>query len=352
MSLSSQIITPATVDTKTRCAMLGTAMADALGGPAEFHKRFKYPHVESMGENRNFGIKLPPGTWTDDTSMMLCLSRSMARCEEFSEADQLAAYTRWLRDGELSAVGKCFDVGNTVRGAVQLYVGCKENGEQALRLIKEQLGGERNSGNGSLMRLIGVPLVFWRDEAEARSKARRSSIATHPNVLCQEACEVWALVVARMMKAGTCGESMSKLDVLKIFAGFDYTTSQLKGLLACSAQDVETEHPLLRLIARMDGQIPSVADLPSSGYVVHTLVAALYAFLSTPNFEAGAIFTANLGDDADTVAAVYGGLAGVWYGCEGDPFWSERVQEWHSDLIRKDLLEHIIREVVALSKPK
>jgi len=126
-------------------------------------------------------------------------------------------------------------------------------------------------------------------------------------------------------------------------------------------------HPLLRLLAttvasssgagdiesQTLGLLPQARALPSSGYVVHTLVAALYAFLATPSFEAGALLTANMGDDADTVAAVYGGLAGAWYACdegqEGGAFWSERVKGWRDALVRRDIIEQVAEELEAFA---
>jgi ADP-ribosylglycohydrolase len=120
-------------------------------------------------------------------------------------------------------------------------------------------------------------------------------------------------------------------------------------------------HPVVCLIAKTESgppnkkhqfskTIPSNLSLPSSGYVLHTLVAALYCFLATETFEEGAI----LGNDADTVGAVYAGLAGWWYASESDQdkggmFWTERVHEWKKSLVRRDLVEEVAEELAAFS---
>jgi ADP-ribosylglycohydrolase len=102
--------------------------------------------------------------------------------------------------------------------------------------------------------------------------------------------------------------------------------------------------------------IPSAAALPSSGYVLHTLVAALYALLATDTFEEGALVVVNMGDDADTVGAVYGGLAGCWYAGAGDEtggssaFWTPQVREWAAGLVRRDMVEEVAEELVALAE--
>ncbi|KAF8896941.1 ADP-ribosylation/Crystallin J1 [Mucidula mucida] len=345
MSLS-QIITIAPPSTKIRCALLCTALADALGGPAEFRRRFTFPFVDRMLPNSSF--HLPKGVWTDDTSMALCLARSIASDKGFDEEDQLAAYTRWWRDGVLSATGKCFDIGNTIRQAVGIYAG--DSNCDALETIKQDLGGELCSGNGSLMRVIPIGVLYWRDEKEARELARRSSLTTHPNEICQEACEVWTGAVVRIMRAAANGETISKQDVLHYFAEFPYQNPKLRQALAYTGDDIDTEHPIMKVVLGMkEDKLPQEDILPSTGYVLHTLVAALFCFFSTDTFDAGAIRAANLGNDADTVAAVYGGLAGCWYGTDADDdktFWTLRLDGWYKDLVKKDIIKTVTEELV------
>ncbi|KAG6829573.1 hypothetical protein H0H92_004122 [Tricholoma furcatifolium] len=388
-SLDTQCAVRATATDKIQHAILATAIVDALGGPAEFHKRFTFSLVTDMIPNRNFSLS--PGVWTDDTSMTLCLARSIATFSPspsadehvtrggFDEKHQLDAYCAWYNQGTLSAIDHCFDIGGTVRNALDIYEGSNRDIKIALRRIDARLNEEECSGNGSLMRVLPIGLAYWRDEDLAREYARKSSTTTHPNGICQEACDVWTQAVVRIMSASTSKEApkYTKLDLLKVFADFPYSNRKLRDALAFPKgtpplpmlkEEQEKHfyeyHPLLRLITRtqdkkidhgtgsFDRVIPSISDLPSTGYVLHTLVAALYCFLVTESFEEGAIMAVNLGDDADTVGAIYAGMAGCWYaGSSGEPskFWTKKVIEWATKLVRRDLVENVAAELASFS---
>ncbi|KAF7436043.1 hypothetical protein PC9H_002869 [Pleurotus ostreatus] len=200
--LNSQRLILSTPQSKIHFALLGTALVDALGGPAEFHRRFTFPFVDEMTENANFdedGEPLKKGVWTDDTSMVLCLGWSIATFKSrhglggepgdgFDEADQLDAYVQWWRDGEMSAIGRCFDIGNTIANALRTWTALTEpprsklSGEslkpssadtsnnpdrqskqqRALQKIAKDLSKPAFSGNGSLMRVIPVGLAYYR----------------------------------------------------------------------------------------------------------------------------------------------------------------------------------------------
>nr|GAT49403.1 predicted protein [Mycena chlorophos] len=381
MALSTQRVTFAPAATKIRVAILSSALCDALGGPAEFSPRFSFDFVSSMIPNENFG--LGKGVWTDDTSMTLALARSLATFGGqggFDEGDQLHAYHRWFRNGELSAINRCFDIGNTTRTALSCYHPPTSNNQpemkaqaasKALKRIAKELSGAACGGNGSLMRVLPIGLAYYqRSPEEVRELARRSSAVTHPNAVCQEACAVWSEVVARVVRSASEGTSMAKLDVLHHFASYPYQTEALRKALTSSEPSAAADeahyakhHPLLRLIgsfnltsqgqtdvaARIISLLPQSKALPSSGYVVHTLVAALYAFLVTETFEDGAMLVVNMGSDADTVAAVYGGFAGAWYGTDQPEFWTERVCGWRDDLVKRNVVEEVAEELVTFA---
>ncbi|KAF8205850.1 ADP-ribosylation/Crystallin J1 [Mycena galopus ATCC 62051] len=364
--LHTQNLVPAPASTKIRLALLATALCDALGAPAEFKPRFSFSFISLMKPNGNFS--LGAGVWTDDTSMMLALARSLGTYSGggFDEADQLEAYLRWYQHGVLSAIGRCFDIGSTTRRALGIYKDAlkasralspaetrrllpaakekekkkrRTTAKSALARIGRDLRGDGFGGNGSLMRVLPVGLAYARDPAGAAAYARRSSATTHPSAVCTAACAAWTMCIARLVRSADAraeakgAEQISKLDALAATP---------------SAGDADA------LAARTRALLPSAAALPSSGYVVHTLAAALYAFLATRTFEAGALLAANMGGDADTVAAVYGGLAGVWYaaqeeeGADGEEglFWSPRVRAWRTALVRRDLIDEVAGELV------
>lgn len=374
--LQNQLLIHASPKSKIKHSILSKALVDALGGPAEFQDRFTFELITEMQRNRSFG--LGPGTWTDDTSMALCLARSIAKGVTktgagggFNELDQLNAYTLWSGKGYLSAAGYCFDIGTTTRIALRVYrsmLAAKKSPEEALKEIKRALDKENYSGNGSLMRVLPVGLAFWRAEDQTwKDYARRSSETTHPYKMCVEACEVWTGAIVKIMRANANKEKLNKLEMFEYFATFPYTVDKLKAALICPvppSADLESHysehHPILRLIHTVAGRepsqdnplkLPTDTELPSSGYVLETLVAALYCFFSTETFEQGAIAAVNLGGDADTVGAIYGGLAGCWYSIEEENdedrvFWTDRVKEWRNKLVKRNVVEAVAMELV------
>ncbi|KAJ7654365.1 ADP-ribosylation/Crystallin J1 [Mycena rosella] len=265
----------------------------------------------------------------------------------------------------------------------------------ALARIGRDLKGAVFGGNGSLMRILPVGLAYWRDAGAAGEYAIRSSATTHPNPVCGEACAVWVGCIACVLQNASAAGArrLTKLDVLHHFAAYPYAGDALKKALtadlalpaavkddpAAMEAHYRAYHPLMRLhaealqatsddagtpgdtedalaAARILALLPTAEALPSSGYVVHTLTAALYAFLATETFADGALLVANMGNDADTVAAVYGGLAGAWYAGEETQtdadslFWSPRVREWRGALVRRDVVEKVAEELVAFAE--
>ncbi|KAF9003254.1 ADP-ribosylation/Crystallin J1 [Cyathus striatus] len=384
--LNEQHLVPAPPATKIRLSMLATAMVDALGGPTEFQARFSFPLTITMIPNDNFD--LPAGVWTDDTSMALCLAQSLATYIPpkgsstgdgtlgFDQAHQMRAYCRWHQYGELSAIGSCFDIGNTINRAVSIFT-ASDNPNAGLKKIEKQLGGENYGGNGSLMRVLPVGLAYWRRPHDAARLARLSSATTHPNEVCKEACELWTRLIVRIMESCESG-GLTKMDLLDQIVYFPFATKALKDVLGVvhDAPQVSNDgagredyyrryHPILALVAQMEAEppidkdklpyhIPDEEQLSSSGYVVDSLVAALYCFFATTTFEYGAIMAANLGGDADTVGAIYAGLAACWYAEEKripaqGKFWSDRVEKWKRALVKRELVEGVAEQLVELS---
>ena len=337
---------------------------------------------------------IPAGSWTDDTSMMLCLARSISTVGGSDGADQMKLYVRWKNEGYLSSVGYCFDVGSQINRAIGIFSSFGEDHDVAFHQIRIDLGGEMNSGNGSLMRILPIGLVCWRNVNEGKAWARECSQTTHPNTMCVEACQLWTCLIMKILdemnklqqQHSNAEEStLSKLCLLEEISKFPFTNRRLREALTvpdgeakpvADAEVVERwfyqHHPLLRLIATtqtpMAGtpvknpsfpyNIPPVESLSSSGYVLNTLVAALYCFFATRTFEEGALMAVNLCDDADTVGAVYAGLAGCWYAGEkesekaGQLFWTERVIRWMEAIRKKELVEQIAEELAIYERKK
>jgi ADP-ribosylglycohydrolase len=275
-----------------RGSLLGLAACDALGTTLEFKRRGTFTPLTDIVGGGPFG--LAPGQWTDDTSLALCLAESLVEKRGFDPVDQLSRYLRWFRDGHLSCTGACFDIGGTTRMALGRF---EKTGEPYCGPTQPSA-----AGNGSIMRLAPVPLFFASDPAAAIEKSGDSSRTTHGARTCVDACRYLGGLIAGAVR------------------GVDKKT--LLGPLYAPVADYWKAHPLcpeIGAIALGSFQGKRPAEIKGSGYVVESLEAALWAFHTSDSFREGALLAVNLGDDADTTGAVYGQLAGAYYGLEGIP---------------------------------
>lgn len=187
------------------------------------------------------------------------------------------------------------------------------------------------------MRCSPIPLVYHSNSALAQKYAAEASLPTHPHATCQQACQIYTHLITQMINDPTMN---TKEDLCKSLASFDNPRGEglgTGGHLAPALRDALGKHKNLDSFAQTkeDG-------IKSSGYVVHTLEAALWVFFTTKTFKEGALKVVNLGDDADTVGAVYGGLAGAWYGAEAIP------KEWLDRLEARNMVEEVVQGVVNL----
>lgn len=288
-----------TVDTLNRCrgALIGLAVGDAIGTTLEFRKPGTFAPIEDMAGGGPFGLK--PGEWTDDTSMALCLAESLIECGGFDPFDQMKRYMRWFRDGYLSSTGVCFDIGITVREALLDY--------EATGQPYSGSADPMTAGNGSIMRLAPIVMFYGGDLRQAVERAAMSSRTTHGAAEAVDGCRVLALMMARALRGDR------KEDVLQIADGEELF-----------------QPPLAPAIAAVAGGSYAKLNPPAiqgTGYVVKSLEAALWAFHRSGTFEEGVLAAVNLGDDADTTGAVYGQMAGMYYGLDGIPErWVRRVK--------------------------
>lgn len=281
-----------------RGCLLGLATGDAVGTAVEFSPRGTFPPVVDMVGGGPF--RLEAGEWTDDTSMALCLGTSLVECRGFDPVDQLQRYVRWYREGYLSANGRCFDIGNTVRGALHRF---EETGDP-----NSGPTDAWTAGNGSIMRLAPVVLYYHPDTAAVDEHAGSSSSTTHGAEEAVSACRVLGRILDRLLSGATKTEAVLSMPP----AGW--------------------MSERIREVAKGRYASKSVEEIKGSGYCVDSLEAALWCFLHTDDFESAILAAANLGDDADTTAAVCGQLAGAHYGEEGIP------DRWLSKLaMREDI---------------
>ncbi|KAK6504864.1 hypothetical protein TWF481_006801 [Arthrobotrys musiformis] len=326
------------LESRIKGAIVGVAVADALGGPVEFQRRGSFLKVTGFQANLNFN--LPPGAWTDDTSMTLCLAQSLIDKKTFSAASQLQNYIAWFHTGYLSSTGHCFDIGNLTRQTLSFWnshiprkpvssnqpndLPSDEALEKAQKDLNKSYARDVYCGNGSLMRTVPIGLFYYSSPQEDIVKfSHRASELTHPCSTNGEACAVYDVLVAFILStAESTGSIPSKQAVFEKFATLEFESKVLRDRFAV--------YTSLEDFAERDEELIS-----SSGFVVHSLEAALWAFFTTEKWEDGALKVVNLGDDADTVGAIYGGLAGAYYGLEAIP------EKWREELLQKDVVDGI-----------
>ena len=291
------------IEDRMQGCLLGLACGDAVGTTVEFRPRGTFPDVTDMVGGGPF--QLEPGQWTDDTSMALCLATSLIECSGFDPVDQIRRYVRWYREGYLSSTGECFDIGNTTASALCRFM---DDGNPFAGPTSPT-----SAGNGSIMRLAPVPMFFFPDKAKIVHFSGESSRTTHGAAECVEACRLFGLLLANAL------EGKDKEAVL-YGHGFEPGSNTT---------------PTIRQIAEGQYRDKSRDELSGSGYVVESLEAALWCFLATDNFRDAVLAAVNLGDDADTTAAVCGQVAGAFYGRSGIP------AEWLDRLCMREEIEQL-----------
>lgn len=306
------------MDTKERYrgCLLGLAVGDAVGTTLEFKEPGTFEPITDMVGGGPFNLQ--PGQWTDDTSMALCLAESLIVHKGFDPTDQMERYLRWYREGYFSSTGYCFDIGNTVMEALQhfestgnSYAGSHDVG---------------TAGNGSIMRLAPVPMFYARDFATALAHAASSSYTTHAASAAISASQYLSALIVGALN----GESKETLLSSHYTAIPDYW-----------------EHtflvPEIDEIAGGSFKERNPPDIKGTGNVVKTLEAALWAFYHSQDYREGCLMAANLGNDADTTAAVYGQLAGAYYGERGIP------SSWREKLAKRELIESMADKLYELA---
>ncbi len=291
---------------------MGLAIGDALGTTIEFQPPGSFSYLEDIVGGGPFN--LAPGQWTDDTSMALCLAESLIECRGMNLSDQLSRYVRWYRNGHLSSTGKCFDIGNTVRAALENF---ENTGEPF-----SGLSSDYSAGNGSIMRLAPVPMFTSQDIKAAIRDSGLSSMTTHKNKAAVDACRYFGALIWGALNGVEKNHLLSNA----------YLPGDLNLI-----EEIEQ-------IARGSFKQKGPPEIRGTGYVVKSLEAALWAFYRSSDFKSGSLLAVNLGDDADTTGAVYGQIAGAYYGEAGLP------NRWRAMLAFKDLIRTYADQIFDLSR--
>lgn len=303
-----------------RGSLIGLAVGDALGTTIEFKPTGAFVPVITITGGGVFNLNA--GEWTDDTSMALCLADSLIERRKFDAVDQMQRYCRWKNEGYLSSNGRAFDIGTTIRKALEQF----ENQGEPLNPFCGSLSPS-SAGNGSLMRLSPVILFFAQNPTEAISYAAESSRTTHGARETIDACRYFAALIIGVLQGKSKQELLSEMF------------SPIPGLW-----EREPLAPKIEEIARgsfKNENPPSISGF-NQGYVVHSLQIALWGFHHCADFRTGALKVVNLGYDADTYGAIYGQIAGAFYGETGIP------EEWREVLTQYELIRSFADQLFQL----
>ena len=255
----------------------GLAVGDALGVPYEFCERGTF-ECTGMADGGTHGQ--PAGTWSDDTSMALCICSSIKRLAYIDVADIAGRFRRWLEQGDFACDGRAFDVGVTCKRAISTGVPAKSYDY---------------CGNGSLMRTAPLAML---DHIEPYD-IREVSAITHAHPVAEWSCVALCDMLRTIRNVGTPAKG-------DLWHRYGYIASR------------------------------PVEAIKSDGYCEHTLEAALWCFLNTSSYADCVLAAVNLGDDTDTTAAVAGAIAGVYYGFGAIP------PKWVGQLRGKAVIDQCI----------
>jgi len=287
---------------KAKGAFLGLAIGDAVGTTLEFQRR-DISHVDDMVGGGPFRLKA--GEWTDDTSMALCLAEA---CIESGHVDVTLFRNKlvdWYKNGSNSVNGRCFDIGNTTRFALEQYI---KHGEAWFG------NAEKNTaGNAAIIRQAPAVILNWRSLQRIYFATKSQSRATHSAVESLFACNFHGYLLHMLINGH---------DKQSVFSPHKLPLSSRLLIINAGEYKQKARH-----------------EIRSSGYVVDTFEAAMWSVWNTDNFRDAILLAANLADDADSVAATAGQIAGALYGASGIP------QEWLGKLAQRGRIENMACEL-------
>ena len=304
--------------------IMGVVVGDALGCPVQFESREEVARHPVTGMRGYGTFNLPEGSWTDDSSLTIALLESIRRVGEIDLDDIMGNFMKCLYDGEFTPYGESYDIGRGTMQAINRY---KKN-----RKAKKCGGDEEwNNGNGSLMRIMPACLYCSVMESSGMYSDRDAidvihSVGglTHAHIRSNIACGLYFFMAKYILfREGSLQERIQE----GLTQGFAFYESYLA--------DKENLHYYDRLKDLEAFKSLPADKIKSTGYVVDALEAAVWSLITTDSFDQALLKAVNLGDDTDTVGAIAGGLAGLYYGYDSIP------EDWLSAIKRREWIEEM-----------
>ena len=288
--------------------IMGLVVGDAVGVPFEFKKRDTYEVKDMIGYGT---YNQKPGTWSDDSSMTLATVESIGRLGRIDPTDIMQNFVKWFCGAEFTPHGKVFDVGGATRKAITNYY--------LKQLPLDSCGGKTrmDNGNGALMRILPVAMAAEQDAVDKMITVKKVAGLTHNHMISHIGCYIYSFLVQNLLNGEDKRVAIS--NAIQVVGDLYGNT------------EAWMEYRYLPEIGKYEPD-----EIRSSGYVVDTLEAAIWCFLNTSNYKDCVLLAVNLGEDTDTVAAVAGGLAGIYYGCGGKNGIPTR---WINQIARKEWIQ-------------
>ena len=316
----------ATSSNRMLSGLIGLCIGDALGVPVEFSTREglkKHPVTDMIG----YGMHdQPKGTWSDDSSLTFCLGESL--CDGYDIFDIAAKIKSWYKEGRWTAYDEVFDIGRTTLESIERLIKGKSPFESGGRQSKD-------NGNGSLMRIL--PLAFYlqniTDTSYKYKVIKEVSMITHAHPRAILACAIYVDYAISLLKGNSIQNAMYEMkeNIINFYNNESTYTDELEYYKRILSEE---------LINCTENEISS------SGYVVDTLEASLWCFMTTHDYESAVLKAVNLGGDTDTIAALVGGLAGIYYGMNEMPYkWIEMIPKKDKIIELGNTLYKIFREL-------
>ncbi|UOE62027.1 ADP-ribosylglycohydrolase family protein [Priestia filamentosa] len=298
--------------------LYGGIIGDMLGVPVEFKKRGTF-HIDDVTGYGTYNQ--PPGTWSDDTSMTLCLVENLT--ENGSPLGLMKKFVQYEENGYLTPHGKMFDIGIATVKAIRRF---KEGTPLA------QCGGtsEYDNGNGAIMRI--APLAFTLDDDFDFDKhvkiIKQYTEITHAHPRAIVGSFIYIELLVRMSLNDSLEKAIQNIQLL-----FNHIFNE--------DHPYQKEFQHYERIFKDNFFNTPEEEILSGGYVVHTLEAAIWCLGTTSSFKEAVLKAVNLGDDSDTVGAITGALAGMYYKMEGIP------KDWLEKIVRKDKVDKLVKDFCA-----
>ncbi len=294
--------------------VMGLVVGDALGVPVEFETRsyLKRNPVKTMIGHGTYNQ--PKGTWSDDSSMTIATLDSLKNGYNLESIMQ--NFVKWKEDGKYTPYGNCFDIGIATSDAIQNYMKDENIDTCGLK-------GERDNGNGSLMRILPVCLYAISKEFQTKKAIEvihEVSALTHAHPRSKIACGLYYFIIKTIIKNRK--ENLDRILQKAINEGFEYYSKE--------PLYYEELQYYMRIKDIKTFKNIQIDEIQSTGYVLHTLEVVVWCLSNSENYKDSTLGAVNLGSDTDTTAAITGSIAGVYYGYDEIP------DEWISSIIKKE----------------